>query len=106
MMGAEIAPSWPAKFTMPPRVPTLSRGAISEGTVQATGAAAASPPSEMLIHSSADVGLCARAHSLAMALGATAEQAQAGKLVGVPGLGQLRPNGVVQLLPAARQAGA
>src|ERR1700733_9611196 len=45
---------------MPPTVPTLSRGAISEGTVHATGAAAARPPRARLIHSSAAIGLYAR----------------------------------------------
>src|SRR3984893_11611024 len=44
---------------MPPSVPTLPAGAISEGMDQHTGAAAASPPSEMLIQKIAEIGVCA-----------------------------------------------
>ena len=56
-MGAEMAAIWPEKFTALARVPTLSRGEISEGTVQATGAAAARPPRARLIQTSATAGV-------------------------------------------------
>src|SRR5580658_2266409 len=52
-IGAEIAAIWPQRFTAPASVPTLSRGDIREGTVHATGAAAASPPKARLIQISA-----------------------------------------------------
>ena len=60
-IGAEIAASCPEKLTMPPSVPTHSRGEMSDGTVHATGAAAARPPSERLIQNNADVAVCERA---------------------------------------------
>src|SRR5208282_728481 len=59
MMGAEMADNWPQKFARAPTVPTLPCGAIREGTVQATGAAAARPPNAMLIHTRAVAGECA-----------------------------------------------
>ena len=55
-IGAEIAESCPPKFVIPPIVARLSRGAINDGTVQATGAAAAKPPKARLIHISAAKG--------------------------------------------------
>src|SRR5215471_20082115 len=58
-MGAAIAESWLPKFMIPPKVPTLSRGAISDGTDQHTGAAADSPPIATLIHVTAPEVLCA-----------------------------------------------
>src|SRR5271166_1965359 len=48
-MGADIAASWPDRLAMLASVPTLSRGAMREGTVHATGAAAARPPNARLI---------------------------------------------------------
>ena len=39
-MGAAMPESWFEKLTMPPTVPTLPRGAISDGTDQPTGGAA------------------------------------------------------------------
>src|SRR5580658_10210858 len=60
-IGAEIAESWLPKFIIPPTVPTLSRGAISDGTDQATGAAADNPPIARLIQMRAVVALCAYA---------------------------------------------
>lgn len=57
--GAPMAASWVAKFMMPPMRPTLSRGAMSEGMDQPTGAMAPSPPSERLIHNSARPGVWA-----------------------------------------------
>ena len=59
MIGAAIPESWLEKFTMPPTVPTLPRGAIIDGTDHPTGAAAARPPMEMLIQISARVAVWA-----------------------------------------------
>src|SRR5215469_9147399 len=54
-MGAKIPASWLEKFKMLPSVPTLSRGAISDGIDQPTGDAADSPPIDRLIHSTASM---------------------------------------------------
>src|SRR5690349_13989022 len=51
--------SWLHKFRIPPKVPTLSRGAIREGIDQPTGDAADNPPMEILIQNSAFATLCA-----------------------------------------------
>ena len=51
--------SWLPKFKMPPRVPTLYRGAISDGTDQPTGEAADNPAMARLIQISAPTTLCA-----------------------------------------------
>ena len=58
-MGAAIPARWLQKLTIPPRVPTLSRGAMSEGMDQPTGEAADNPPIDMLIQNSAAMGVCA-----------------------------------------------
>src|SRR5438093_12616498 len=47
------------KFRIPPNVPTLSRGAISDGIDHPTGEAADNPPIDILIQKSAVAGLCA-----------------------------------------------
>src|SRR5438093_10583815 len=47
------------KLRIPPSVPTLSRGAISDGIDHPTGEAADNPPIDMLIQKSAVTGLCA-----------------------------------------------
>src|SRR3979411_1952836 len=57
-IGAWMAENSFPKLSMPPSVPTLPAGAISEGMDQHTGAAAASPPSEMLIQKIAEIGAC------------------------------------------------
>ena len=44
---------------MPPTVPTLPRGEIIDGIDHPIGAAAESPPSEMLIQISARIAVCA-----------------------------------------------
>src|ERR1035438_4865431 len=46
MIGAERAEIWLLKLVIPAMVATLPRGAIRDGTVQATGAAADRPPGE------------------------------------------------------------
>src|ERR1700722_6117372 len=60
-MGAEIAAIWPQKFTALASVPTLSRGAMSDVAVHATGADAANPPRARLIQTTAAAGLRALA---------------------------------------------
>src|SRR5580700_1517905 len=57
MIGARMPAIWLEQFAILASVPTLSRGAINEGTVHATGAAAESPPSARLIQQSAATAL-------------------------------------------------
>src|ERR1035437_4930159 len=59
MMDAAIAEICPEKFIMPPTVPTLPRGAISDGIDHPIGDAAESPPIDMLIQISARAAVCA-----------------------------------------------
>src|SRR5438045_3161465 len=58
-IGAAIPESWLLKFMIPPTVPTLSRGAISDGIDQPTGAAIESPVSANAIHVTAPCAECA-----------------------------------------------
>ena len=57
MVDAAIPETWLEKFMMPPTRPTLFLLAIKPGTDQPTGAAAESPPIEMLIQNKACVAV-------------------------------------------------
>jgi len=57
MMGAAIPESWLEKLMMPPTLPTLLGGAMSDGMDHPTGDAAERPPMEMLIQMRACTGL-------------------------------------------------
>ena len=54
-----IPDTWHTKFTIPPTLPTLLRGAINAGIDQPTGAEAERPPIDRPIHSSARIAVCA-----------------------------------------------
>src|SRR5271170_4038607 len=57
-MGAAIPEIWLEKLMIPPTLPTLLWGAMSEGMDHPTGDAAERPPIEILIQIRACVGLC------------------------------------------------
>jgi len=57
MIGARIAAICVQKFEIAPTVPTLSLGAIRDGTDHPTGAAAESPAIEMVIQNNAAVAV-------------------------------------------------